>query len=127
MSKYLDTNILARFYEGEERAKLYINKLKSDGEEVIIPAIVIEEMVWLMTRFYKAPKNEIIDFQRSVIGMTGVSVVYEYSLKRALKTFEEANIKFNDCVVYSYTKKGDEVVSYDRDFDKLPDIKRVEP
>ncbi|MFA6518717.1 MAG: PIN domain-containing protein [Candidatus Shapirobacteria bacterium] len=125
MRYYVDTNILARLYEGVGETKSLVNFLRQGVDEVLIPAVVVEEMVWLMSRFYKSSKKEIIEFQRSVTTLG--EIVYEYNMEDALNLFEKVKAKFNDCVIWSVMGGDGVVVSYDKEFDKLPGIKRVEP
>jgi len=127
MRTFIDTNILARFYEGELEAVNFLELIKDGKMRVALPAIVIEEMVWLMTTFFKCKKNEIIGFQNSILSTGGIEVVYKYKLELATKLWGEFNIKFNDCAISTYMDQSDQIVSYDRDFDKLPNIVRVEP
>ena len=44
-----------------------------------------------------------------------------------LHLYKTVNIKLNDCLIWSFMEKDDQIVSFDKDFDKLPRIKRVEP
>jgi len=127
MRRFVDTNFLVRFKEGNVGAVQMMKRIKDGKDEYFLPAIVIEEVVWLLAKFYKEPKKEIINFIKALLVCGNLKVVYVYDVERAMMVYGQLNVKFTDCVIYGYMKKGDLIVSYDRDFDRLPGIKRVDP
>lgn len=124
---FIDTNIIARLYEGVDEVVRFWKKVKKDDIKYKISAVVIEEMIWLMRSFYKTNKQEIVDFHKSLLAMDNIKVVSKCDISLALKVYESLNIKFNDCVIWTSMESGDQIVSYDKEFDKLFGIKRVEP
>jgi len=128
MKIYIDTNVFARLFEGQVETTKWINKVKDSQKfDAVVPAIVLEEVIWLLGRFYKSDKSEIVSFVKSILGMAGVKVKYEYQIDKSIQLFEKLNVKFNDCVIASAMEDGDIIVSFDRDYGRFEWIKRVEP
>jgi len=128
MKYFVDTNIFIRLYEGQVEASNWIRQIKGMSNcEIIVPAIVIEEIVWLLGKFYKAEKKEIVDFVEAILGMSNVKIKYDYEISEVAKLFKKLNVKFNDCVIASTMDGNGTIVSNDRDFDRFVGIKRVEP
>jgi predicted nucleic acid-binding protein len=128
MKYFVDTNIFVRLYEGQMEASNWIRQIKGMSNcEIIVPAIVIEEIVWLLGKFYKAEKKEIVDFVEAILGMSNVKIKYDYEISEVAKLFKKLNVKFNDCVIASTMDGNGTIVSNDRDFDRFVGIKRVEP
>lgn len=127
MRRFVDTNFLVRFKEGNAGAVQMMKSIRDGRNGYFLPAIVVEELVWLLTKFYKEPKREIIKFIKALLASGNLKVVYKYDMERAMEVYSQLNVKFTDCVIYGYMKRGDLIVSYDGDFDRLPGIKRVDP
>ncbi|MBU1088950.1 PIN domain-containing protein [Patescibacteria group bacterium] len=125
--KYIDTNIFVRYWEGKEGLVNFFEKMEAGKKRCFLPSIVISEIVWVLGSYYDLEKTEIKEFVRSILNIRNLKVVYKHDLVLALELFEKFNIKFTDCVILSYMEKGDSLVSYDKEFDRIPWIKRLEP
>lgn len=127
MRRYIDTNVVIRAWEGKEEAVKLIEKIKTGNVEYLVPAIVLEEMVWLLSSLYLLKKETVIEYISVVLTMPNIKVVYKYKFQTAINLYSKTNVKFNDCVIYSHMAEGDEIISYDKHFDKMLGIKRVLP
>lgn len=128
MKYFVDTNVFVRIYEGQIETVEWVRQIKGNNNfEIIVPAVVIEEIVWLLGKFYQVEKGEIIDFVNAILGMSNVKIKYDYKVSSAVGMFKKYNVKFNDCVIASTMNEKGTIVSNDRDFDRFENIKRVEP
>jgi predicted nucleic-acid-binding protein len=118
MRNFIDTNVFLRYF---------LDKVREDKEEYWVPSVVLNEISWMLTNNYKINKQEVIGFIESILAADKFKVVYGYSFPNALNQYKKTNIKLTDCMIWSYMKPDDQIVSYDHDFDKLPGIKRIEP
>ena len=66
---------------------------------------------------------------RPVLANPGLRVDHKRSILRALDTWESSNLDFEDCLSVEHVRRAglDGIYSYDRDFDRVPDIRRLEP
>lgn len=127
MRTFLDTNILLRYFEEMEVLVDFMKKISSKKDTFFIPSLVLNEISLTLQRFYKVPKSKVIIFMESILAVDNFKVIYKYDFANALHLYKTVNIKLNDCLIWSFMEKDDQIVSFDKDFDKLPRIKRVEP
>lgn len=127
MRTFLDTNILLRYFEEMEVLVDFMKKVSSKKDTFFIPSLVLNEISWTLQRFYRVPKSKVIIFMESILAVDNFKVIYKYDFANALHLYKTVNIKLNDCLIWSFMEKDDQIVSFDKDFDKLPRIKRVEP
>lgn len=132
MGYFIDTNIFIRVLH-KENEKLFreclllLQSIKENKIEAYTGTIVLTEVVWTLSSFYKISKAKIIEGVRGIINISGLKITDIYNQNLALTLFEKHSVKFIDALIASieevYTKKMI-VVTYDRDFDKLPVIRK---
>src|SRR4030066_981 len=95
----------------------------------ISTSLIIAEVVWVLNKFYKWEKEEICNNINLILRTPNIIFKERAILLEAINIYTERNISFIDAYDYSYMKanKVVEIYSLDRDFDKLQDIKRLEP
>src|SRR3989338_4694629 len=100
MRKFLlDTNLLLRFLTSDDhkKAKAVANLLKTSKDPLIVTDLAFAELAWVMASFYDFDKEQNIDF---------------------IDAYHAA---------YASLKSFDVIYSYDKDFDKVKGVKRIEP
>ncbi|OGG20374.1 hypothetical protein A3D03_06020 [Candidatus Gottesmanbacteria bacterium RIFCSPHIGHO2_02_FULL_40_13] len=134
MRYFIDTNIFIRVLHKEneklfQECLLLLQSIKENEVEAFTGTVVLTEVVWTLSSFYKISKAKIIEGVRGIININGLKVLDNYNQSLALTLFEKHSIKYIDALIASneevFTKKMT-IVSYDRDFDKLP-VNRQEP
>ena len=134
MQYFIDTNIFLRILH-KENEKIFqeclslLNSIKENKIEASTATVVLTEVVWTLSTFYHISKLKVIEGIQGIIQINGLKIIDNYNHPLALQLFEKHSIKYIDALIASnediYAKKMT-VVSYDRDFDKLP-ILRKEP
>ncbi len=132
MLYFIDTNIFLRALH-KENEKLFresislLTSIKENKIEAYTATVVLTEVVWTLSSFYKISKGKIIEGLTGIINLSGLKIMDQYNQLRALELYEKHSIKYIDALIASnediYTKKLI-VVSYDRDFDKLKIIRK---
>lgn len=134
MQYFIDTNIFIRaLHKENERLFLecitLIKSIKENQIEAVTGTVVLTEIVWTLSSFYKINKAKIIEGLQGIMNISGLKIVDDYNQNLALDLFEKHPIKYIDALIASseniYSKKVT-IISYDRDFDKL-EILRKEP
>ena len=122
---FVDTNILVDFsLNNRGTAKLvdkYIN-----FEKICVPNYVVYESRWVLKSVYKKTKEEIEVFTRNLFSDNRLVFVSEHDFGRVLELRSMYSIAFGDCVILAHMKKGDRILSFDREFDKVKWVERVE-
>lgn len=134
MQRFLDTNILMRHFlqdhaEQSPRATAYIARIERGELQVRISAIVVFEVAFLLERRYKQPKTIVRDLLLGFLALPGVILPGKRRFRRVFELYVTLNIAFADAYhVAMMEQQGlNEVVSFDREFDRAPGIRRVEP
>ncbi len=134
MARFLDTNILVRYFTNDEptmaRAALAVMERIERGEErVVTSPIVIFETVFLLERHYKVPKAEIREKVGDVLALRALQLPEKALCARALDLYVEQNIAFADAyhAVWMRARGVSEVYSFDREFDRIAGVTRIDP
>lgn len=120
----LDTNIIIRFLVGDnekflEQSTEYFNQIETGALEVEILSEVLMETFFVLTKFYKLPKNEVISDLKTIISLEGVVNKNKIILFEALNIIENKNIDFVDALICAKSKlQGYEKLSFDKDVRK---------
>lgn len=132
MRYFIDTNIFIRILH-KENEKLFhecltlLKVIKENKIEAFTGTVVLSEVAWTLGSFYNISKAKIIEGLRGIININGLKIQDNYNQSLALTLFEKHSIKYIDALIASneeiYTKKMT-AISYDRDFDKLPVIRK---
>jgi len=125
-SKFVDTNVLIRVWEAKPEFVKWLTELSDDQETVKIPSVVVAEVIWVLTSFYKKSRSEVKDFVNTIKNTDCFKVVTKHDIYKAVELYENTNIKFTDCMIAGYLDVGDVIISEDKDFDKLPGVRRVD-
>ncbi len=109
------TAFLARIERGELRAR------SADT--------VIFETVFTLERYYRETKPVIRDALVSLIELPGILLPGKQRLRRAFELYADRNMSFGDASHVALMEQYgmSEIASFDRDFDRVPGITRVEP
>lgn len=128
MSKtFIDTNIFLRFLEGHEASKRFVDGVKNGKKSHYVPSLVVAELYWVLANSYHLEKDKVVECIKSILAIRNVRLSYPHDLILAIELHQNKNVKFNDCVISTYLKDGDILVSFDKEFDRLSGVVRIEP
>ena len=96
---------------------------------MVLPDVVLAELVYVLKSFYEKSRAEVANAARSAIAMTGVRVMDVDLLHRAIELYTIGPLDFPDAYVVAAAETWgiDSVASFDKAFDRIPSITRVEP
>ena len=130
---WVDANVLLRFITGDPpgmaAAVLELMERAEKGEvKLKISHLILAEVVWVLSSYYKFPKSEIADVLISLITADGIEVEEEGLAVKALLNMSEKNVDFADALLAARVAANKEpVCSFDRDFEKLDVVLAVPP
>lgn len=134
MKYFLDTNIFLRTLNPTDSPKAhkeclkFVSLIEDNKIKAITSNLVLSEVVWTLKRFYKFPKERIINAMYSIYNLK-IPFNNNFQTQVAIEMFQMNSVKFIDAQIASIPEIKDKkwtVVSYDKDFDKLK-VKRKEP
>ncbi len=131
--RFIDTNFFLRYLtkDEEEKAKAVLEllkKVKIGEEKVITSPLVIFELIFTLQSYYKVPRKNIKNLLTPILSLRGLKLDQKTIFEKALDIYSESNISFADIFNYCFMleNKIDEIYSFDKDFDKLENIKRID-
>jgi len=132
---FVDTSVILRILikDDELKARAAVNLLKSAGEKGLIlyllPVAVLET-VWVLEKVYAFSRKAVRDVVEAILNTPELKVEQEAVFRRALKTYDEKNIKFSDAVMgyWGLDKGYATVFTYDeKDFKRIEGLETRKP
>jgi predicted nucleic acid-binding protein len=131
---FLDTNILLRHFLADHedhspRASRAIAMIERGELQVRVSETVIFETVFMLSRRYKQPRASIGEAMTALLDLQGFVLPGKATFRRALEFYVDLNIPFADAFHAALAERLgiSQIMSFDRDFDRVPDIERIEP
>jgi predicted nucleic acid-binding protein len=131
---FLETNIFLRHLRGDHpnfspRATALLQRIEQGTLKVRTADTVIFETVFTLERVYKQSKEAIRDAFLPLIELPGIVLPGKRRVRRVFAYYTEKNISFADAyhAVLTESLGLKQIVSFDRDFNRIASITRVEP
>ncbi|MBW1705928.1 MAG: PIN domain-containing protein [Deltaproteobacteria bacterium] len=132
--KFLDTNIFIRFLtddvpEKADACEDIFKKAVAKQETLFTTDLVIAEIVWVLESFYELPKNEVQDKVEKILNTPNLTCPHKDLILSALILYNEKNIDYIDAYNALILKENgiEEVYSYDKHYDRINWLTRLEP
>lgn len=132
--QFLDTNIFLRHLLGDDpdfspRATAYVQAIEQGVRTARISDIVVFEVVFTLERGYRRSKTEIQSVVLPLLELPGILLPRKRKFREVFRLYIEKNIPFADAyhAVLMKSLRLTQIVSFDRDFDRIAAITRVEP
>lgn len=134
--QFIDANVFIRHLTGDdpEKAQACLDLLqRAERKEITLTTSesVIAEVVYVLSsnELYDLPREEIRALLHPLLSLPGLRLTHRRMYLRALDLYAAYPIDFEDAVVVAQMErqKITELYSYDRDFDHVAGITRLEP
>lgn len=132
--RFLDTNVLLRYFTGKdsdkaEAARRLLVGIERGEEKVVTSALVIFETVFALQRMYGVSREDVRAMVGDIISLPGIQFAEKQLCLEALELFVRHRISFaNAYTVALLNVRGiTEIYSWDSDFDKIEDVRRIVP
>lgn len=130
---FLDTNIILRFVLDDDpilspKAKTIIEKVTRGKTKIFVSLLTVSEIIFTLERFYKYSKSEIVKNISEFSQLTNINFENRVLVEEAFFYYVNKNVSFVDAyqIALMNKKKVKEIYSFDEDFDKFPQIERLE-
>lgn len=125
----VDTNVFVRYLTQDDLAKsaascALFQKVRDKQEELLTSEAIIGEVAYVLSA--RGGYN----LARPVLKLSGLKLTYKRTCLRALEIYvAHPRLDFEDALAAAHMERigVSRIVSYDRDFDRLPGIQRDEP
>ena len=134
--QFIDANIFIRHLTNDvpEKAQACLELFqKAQRGEVALTTseAVIAEVVYVLSskQLYHLPREEIRKLLYPLLSLSGLKLTHRKVYLRALDLYATYPIDFEDAVVAAQMERQGvtDLYSYDRDFERVPGITRLEP
>ncbi len=122
---FVDANAFLRFFLNDipKQRKEVENLLRKAQQRKVIlnvPQIVIFEINYTLQKYYKLPKEEIVDKLQTIVEAPYLTVQDSDTLRSAIKLYSANNLSLADCFLYSKSLEGEsELFTFDKNLQKL--------
>ncbi len=132
--RVLDANILLRFLTNDlpdqaDRVAELLKRLEANDERALLPDLVLADIIWTLEKHYKQPKHKIRAVVEPILALRGLRFSNKAVAREAFDLYVSRNLDWTDTFVAAQmlAKGHRQIYSYDRDFDKVEGIARLEP
>lgn len=121
----VDANIILRFLLNDNKdlflkAKEIFLKAEKGDQKIYLDEVVIAEVVWTLSSFYKIKKNDIADRLEKIVSQDWAINPRKGVIMEALNLFKAKNLSFIDCWMAVVSKKQELTLeTFDKNLKKI--------
>lgn len=133
MSKvFVETSVFIRFLTADDHQKfkdctVFFKKIEQGKLRPYTSNIVLLEILFLLTKLYKFPKTKVLKDVSQILNLRNITLIEKTDTRKALKIFNQYNIKYADCLITTQVPPKTLLATYDEDFVKLKTLKTLTP
>ncbi|MXW35930.1 MAG: type II toxin-antitoxin system VapC family toxin [Chloroflexi bacterium] len=136
--RFLDTNVIIRYLTGDDEAKAeacyeLFQRVQRGEEELFTSEAVVAEVTFVLSSRrgpYGLTHDEVRSRLLPILSLRGLHLPQKNVCLGALDLYGASPfLDFEDALAVAHLERQGltEIVSYDRDFDRVPGIERIEP
>ncbi len=136
--KFLDTNVILRYLTGDDEAKAQacyqlFHRTSLGDETLLTSETIIAEVVYVLSSKrapYRLRNDEIRDRLLPILMLRGLRSPHKQVCINALDIYSSStSLDFEDALAIAHMQRQgvSQIISYDKDFDAIPSIQRLEP
>lgn len=132
--KAIDANVILRYLTNDvlnqaEQAGELLARVEAGSEVVFLPDIILADIIWVLEGYYKQPRVLIREWVTTILSLQGLEFSDKNIALDALDIYVETGIDWSDAFVASQMQNRGimEIYSFDKHFDRVDAIKKVEP
>jgi len=130
----LDANVLLRFLTRDDpvkadKCRALLLRAARGQVELLVTSLTFAEIVWVLESYYKAHRDQIVQQMLKLLALSGVTYPESLQLKHALRLYADTGIDFIDAYQAAHAASAgiERIYSYDRHFDRVPELDRRTP
>jgi predicted nucleic acid-binding protein len=131
---FVDTNILLRYLTADDpvqfpRCRDLFRKAQEGDILLATSTLVIAELISTLTSYYKVSKDQVVEKVSIIVASPGVYIPEKDLIAEALLLYGRKNIDYIDAYNAVLIKHLNlkRIFSYDKDFEQIEGIRRLEP
>lgn len=135
--RFLDTNVFIRYLTRDDERKAaacfeLFQRVKHGDEQVTTCEAIVAEIVYVLSSraTYGLSHAEVRARLSPLLALRGLKLSNKRVFQRALDVYaDQPSLDFEDALLIAHMQRasGAQLYSYDRDFDRVSGVRRVEP
>lgn len=132
--KFIDANIILRYITSDIpqeslKCEQLLKEAAQNKETLFTNVMAIAEVIWVLFSGYHFPKQKIISGIQKILNSPNIYLEDKKLILSTLCIFEANNIDFIDAYNVAVMEEQGitTIYSYDKHYDQIKDIKRIEP
>jgi predicted nucleic-acid-binding protein len=132
--KTIDANVILRYLTNDvpaqaKRAEELLKRIEEGKENVFMPDIILADIIWILEGYYKQPRELIREWITAILSLQGLEFSDKDLALTALDIYVDTVIDWSDAFTASQMldKKITEIYSFDKHFNRIDGISRIEP
>jgi predicted nucleic acid-binding protein len=98
------------------------------AETLVLHDVVLAECIFVLGSFYEYPRAALVEAISSLLALPSIRLEDEPRILSALALYGQRGISFVDAYIAAVALAGESpVASFDRGFDRIPGLVRIEP
>lgn len=120
MKYYCDTNFVIRYLLGDNlemflKTKEVFAQVQTGKASIILEQTVFTEITFVLSSFYKIPKNKIAEVLSDLLAYKGIICEDKDALLLALNIYSSHNLHIVDCLLVAKAEKSNiTILSFDQ-------------
>ena len=130
MTAFIDTNVLIRHLTGNPpHLAAQATQFLRESDELLLADVIVAEVIYVLESFYEAPRAQVAELVRAVVGFPAMKVLDDELLLRAVEIYEVDRLDFADAYLVACAERTgvSAVASFDRSIDRVSTVERLEP
>jgi len=130
----IDANVVLRYLTNDvpdqaSQVGELLTRVEAGIEEVFLPDIMLADIVWVLEGYYKQSRAQIRDWVTTILSLQGLESSNKDVALDALDIYVDKGIDWSNAFAASQmTDRGiTDIYSFDKHFDRLDGITRVDP
>jgi predicted nucleic-acid-binding protein len=133
---FLDTNVMVRYLTNDDRERARRSRrLLRQAEQGTLTLVTSEAIIVEVVRIlnlpthYDLPREQVAVIVATLLGSPGLEVSAKSTYLRALELWAGSMVDFVDALSVAHMEQQQiaTIASFDRDFDRFPQVTRREP
>jgi len=129
----IDANVILRYLTNDvpdqaRQAEELFRRVEEGKEDLFLPDIILADIIWILERYYKQTREDIREWLTAIIGLQGLRFSDKDMALNALDIYVDKKIDWSNAFTAGQMLqlRITEIYSFDKHFDKIDGIIRIE-
>ncbi len=127
MRVFLDSNVFLRYFVPEQKSMYdecegVLRGIENGAYQPYISAIVALECSYVLGKVYKFSSKLVVEAIQTMLSLRNLTVVEITDTRKACTIHQTTRVKLSDCLIATQVPAGVTLVTYDREFAKIPGL-----